>query len=187
MSFQHVSSDHSKMDPDEIKNKWIEGFKSIIEDFAKNVLKVHEITQSLNSNRRNNFVNIFDERKEFMRIFQKISVRLSNLHAVLLNLKSTIEKELYEQSHGTPAQTALPLPVCCKVNTSRVQYEGRLRQKVDLSQPCVGTKGDNQFHTEVWASLKTLQVLCSLYCLGFIFAIFTFFSGNLVTRMRICW
>ncbi|XP_060083401.1 VWFA and cache domain-containing protein 1-like [Ylistrum balloti] len=153
--FQNVKSDPVKMEPDEIKNKWIVDFKSRVETFAEKVLNITEIKKQLNNNRKNDEVKLIDEMAEFDRIYSRVLLRLSTVHSVVLNLKSVIEKELDDQEHGTPSKALVPLPVCCDINQG--QYEGRLRQKVDITRPCVGTRTGDLFRTDVWASLQRLQ------------------------------
>ncbi|XP_021342347.1 VWFA and cache domain-containing protein 1-like isoform X2 [Mizuhopecten yessoensis] len=155
--FENVESDTAKMEPDEIKNEWIQDFKSNIETFAEEVLNITEIKKHLTNNRKNDEVKLIDELIEFNRIYKKVSFRLANVRYVVLNLSTAIESELDAHEQGLPSKALEPLPVCCNVNTSPGSYEGRLRQNVDLNKPCIGTKGGNLFRTDVWASLQHLQ------------------------------
>ncbi|XP_069142408.1 VWFA and cache domain-containing protein 1-like [Argopecten irradians] len=153
---QWVKAGVTKIEPDEIKNKWIVDFKASVETFAENVLNISEIKKRLDNNRKHDEVLLIDGTAEFNRIHRDVSIHLSTVHEVVLNLTAAIEKELNDHELGMPSKALVPLPVCCSVNTTALSYEGRLRQHVDLTKPCIGTRGD-LFKTDVWASLKQIQ------------------------------
>ncbi|XP_033744962.1 VWFA and cache domain-containing protein 1-like [Pecten maximus] len=155
--FQLVKSDITKMEPDEIKNKWIGDFKTSVGTLAEKVLNITEIKKQLYNNRKHDEVKLINGMAEFNRIHTKVLLHLSTVHGVVLNLTSAIEKELDDHEHGIPPKTIIPLPVCCSVDSSHGSYEGRLRQKVDLTKPCIGTRGGDLFQTDVLASLQHMK------------------------------